>query len=37
MNWTEVSIYTTTNGIEIINGALMKLNINDAVIQDARV
>jgi len=37
MNWTEVSIYTTTNGIEIINGALMRLNINDAVIEDAGV
>ncbi|HPX00286.1 MAG TPA: 50S ribosomal protein L11 methyltransferase [Sedimentibacter sp.] len=37
MNWTEVSIYTTTNGLEIINGALMKLNINDAVIEDANV
>ena len=37
MNWTEVSIYTTSNGIEIINGALIKLNINDAVIEDACV
>lgn len=37
MNWTEVSIYTTTNGIEIINGALIKLGINDAVIEDASV
>lgn len=37
MNWTEVSIYTTTNGIEIINGALLRLNINDAVIEDAGV
>lgn len=37
MNWTEVSIYTTTNGIEIINGALLKLGINDAVIEDASV
>ena len=37
MNWIEVSIYTTTNGIEIINGALMKLGINDAVIEDASV
>lgn len=37
MNWTEVSIYTTTNGIEIINGAMLKLNINDAVIEDAGV
>ncbi|HAS92167.1 MAG TPA: 50S ribosomal protein L11 methyltransferase, partial [Clostridiales bacterium] len=37
MNWTEVSIYTTTNGIEIINGGLLKLNINDAVIEDAGV
>lgn len=37
MNWTEVSIYTTTNGIEIINGALLKLNINDAIIEDAGV
>lgn len=37
MNWTEVSIYTTTNGLEIINGALLKLGINDAVIEDASV
>lgn len=37
MNWTEVSIYTTTNGIEIINGALIKLGIDDAVIEDAGV
>ena len=37
MNWTEVSIYTTTNGIEIINGAMIKLGINDAVIEDAGV
>lgn len=37
MNWTEVSIYTTTNGIEIINGALMKLGIDDAVIEDSSV
>ncbi len=35
MNWIEVSIYTTTNGIEIINGALIKLGINDAVIEEA--
>lgn len=37
MNWIEASIYTTTDGIEIINGALMKLGINDAVIEDASV
>lgn len=37
MNWIETSIYTTTNGIEIINGALIKLGINDAVIEDASV
>lgn len=37
MNWTEVSIYTTTNGIEIINGALLKLGIDDAVIEDSSV
>jgi len=37
MNWIEVSIYTTTNGIEIINGALMQLGVNDAVIEDASV
>lgn len=37
MNWTEVTIYTTTNGLEIINGSLLKLNINDAVIEDASV
>ncbi|MFA9424503.1 MAG: 50S ribosomal protein L11 methyltransferase [Sedimentibacter sp.] len=37
MNWIEVSIYTTTNGIEIINGALLNLGINDAVIEDASV
>lgn len=37
MNWIEVSIYTTTNGIEIINGSLLKLGIDDAVIEDASV
>lgn len=37
MNWIEVSIYTTTNGIEIVNGVLLKLKINDAVIEDASV
>ena len=37
MNWTEVSIYTTTNGLEIINGAMIKLGINDAVIEDVGV
>lgn len=37
MNWIEASIYTTTNGIEIINGALMQLGINDSVIEDASV
>lgn len=37
MNWTEVSIYTTTNGIEIINGALIKLGVDDAVIEDSSV
>lgn len=37
MNWIEASIYTTTNGIEIINGALINLGINDAVIEDASV
>ena len=37
MNWTEVSIYTTTNGIEIINGALIKQGIDDAVIEDPSV
>lgn len=37
MNWTEVSIYTTTEGLEIINGALMNLGINDAVIEDASI
>ena len=37
MNWIEASIYTTTNGIEIINGALLQLGVNDAVIEDASV
>lgn len=37
MKWIEVSIYTTTDGIELINGALLKLGINDAVIEDASV
>lgn len=37
MNWIEASIYTTTNGIEIINGALIQLGINDSVIEDASV
>lgn len=37
MNWIEVSIYTTTNGIEIINGGLLRFGIDDAVIEDASV
>jgi ribosomal protein L11 methyltransferase len=37
MKWIEASIYTTTNGIELINGTLIKLGINDAVIEDASV
>ncbi|WP_326908260.1 50S ribosomal protein L11 methyltransferase [Sedimentibacter sp. MB31-C6] len=37
MNWIEVSIYTTTNGIEMINGALINLGINDAIIEDPSV
>lgn len=37
MKWTEVTIYTTSNGLEIINGAMLKLGIDDAVIEDASV
>lgn len=37
MNWNEVTIFTTTNGLEIINGSLIKLGINDAVIEDASI
>ncbi|HHZ02011.1 MAG TPA: 50S ribosomal protein L11 methyltransferase [Tissierellia bacterium] len=37
MNWIEVSIYTTTEGIELINGVMIKLGIDDAVIEDAKI
>lgn len=37
MNWTEVIIDTTTEGIELLNAILLDLNIADVVIEDASV
>lgn len=36
MNWTEVTIYTTSKGIDPVTGALLQLGINGFVIQDAQ-
>ena len=35
MNWAEISIQTTTEGIEIVNGFLMAHGINCVMIEDA--
>ena len=35
MNWAEISIQTTTDGIEIVNGFLMAHGINCVMIEDA--
>ncbi len=36
MNWAEVKIYTTTEGIEAVSGSLMNLGINGFVIKDSK-
>lgn len=36
MNWTEVNIYTTTEGTEPLSGRLLGLGINGFVIKDAK-
>ena len=35
MNWTEVNIYTTTEGIELLCVKLMDIGIKGFAIQDA--
>lgn len=34
MNWTEVKIYTTTEGIEPLTGSLLNLGIQGFMIED---
>ncbi len=34
MNWTELTIYTSKNGIEPVTGALLKLGINGFIVED---
>ena len=36
MNWTEVKIYTTTEGIEPLTGSLLSLGIQGFMIEDAQ-
>ena len=36
MNWTQVKIYTTTEGIEPLTGSLLDLGIGGFVIEDAQ-
>ena len=35
MNWAEISIQTTTEGIEIVTGFLMAHGVNQVMIEDA--
>jgi ribosomal protein L11 methyltransferase len=35
MNWTEVRIFTTTEGIEPVTGALIALGINGMIVEDS--
>ncbi|MBR4622221.1 MAG: 50S ribosomal protein L11 methyltransferase [Ruminococcus sp.] len=35
MNWTEVAVYTTTEGIDVLTGLLLGIGINGFVIKDA--
>ena len=34
MDWTKVTVYTTTDGIEPVSGRLMQLGITGLVIED---
>lgn len=36
MNWIEIKIYTTSEGVEIVTGLLMQLGINGFVVEDAK-
>ena len=36
MNWTEVRIFTTTEGIEPVTGALISLGINGMIVEDSK-
>ncbi len=36
MNWTEVNIYTTSEGVEPLSGCLLRLGINGFVIKDSK-
>ena len=36
MNWTEINIYTTTEGVEPLCGCLLGLGINGFVVKDAK-
>ena len=36
MNWTEVSIFTTTEGIESVCGCLLNIGISGFVVKDAQ-
>ena len=36
MNWVEMDIYTTTEGIEAVTGSLLGMGINGFVIKDAK-
>ena len=36
MNWTEVNIYTTTEGIDPVCGCLLRIGVTGFVIKDAK-
>ena len=35
MNWVEIDIYTTSDGVEPVTGCLLNLGINGFAIKDA--
>ena len=35
MEWTEVSIYTSTEGVELLCGKLLEIGINGFAVEDA--
>ena len=36
MNWIEIKIYTTSEGVEVVTGLLMQLGINGFVVEDPK-
>ena len=36
MEWTELSIYTSSEGVELLCGKLLELGINGFAVEDAR-